>query len=586
METLDNIFSSENEIVEKLKGFVYQPDYQKIFFEHLGPELKKIFDNKREKVYHRNFLEAARYEYGFFDTKIDLPKAFNLYKKYADLNDYFCMYKMHIIYLCEYEKFNVQFSRVLEKIYLIKCFAYLPNYIDDWDMKLFERIDVVYELAQILDLEDNENIEKHRLFLDLLLKENNKFNLSDNDINLMKGVLVCYFINESDIFTIPFSILNSLIPKSELDYSYYTAKNKSIFFKTYLKLKDSIPDTDIEKYYKDIESKQLYEFYCDYGNYLLSKKNRANSEIIEILKKAAINGHLFGSFRSYQCLLDFYDFEEIMKDYDKASILLDYLLDEIVFEKLMLSQFILLMGFIMKYSNFAEKIFSNYNCYVKEINDYITLSLDNKEIGTFVDVEFYYIIKAYIYYFGFKDIEEQNHIKAIEYLDKGNNITKKVYVKKNNEFIKFNIKELMFSRKEITNDELIKAKKDLVKLYNSNINLKYQTVDCYIMGDNYFNGITTKKDEFNALNIYHYGHNIFCKTIVDCLIRNKIKKLLNIHDHKLDNKFKEKICYICYMNETNKIFIPCKHNFCSNCVDMLEKDSKCPICRSQIMLIV
>ena len=275
-----------------------------------------------------------------------------------------------------------------------------------------------------------------------------------------------------------------------------------------------------------------------------------------------------------------------MKDYDKASILLDYLLDEIVFEKLMLSQFILLMGFIMKYSNFAEKIFSNYNCYVKEINDYITLSLDNKEIGTFVDVEFYYIIKAYIYYFGFKDIEEQNLIKAIEYLDKGNNITKKVYVKKNNEFFKFNIKELMFSRKEITNDELIKAKKDLVKLYNSNINLKYQTVDCYIMGDNYFNGIITKKDEFNALNIYHYGHNIFCKTIVDCLIRNKIKKLLNIHDHKLDNKFKEKICYICYMNETNKIFIPCKHNFCSNCVDMLEKDSKCPICRSQIMLIV
>ena len=77
-------------------------------------------------------MEASSYEYGFFGRKINLQKAFFLYKKYADLNDYFCMYKMHVIYLCDYQKFNVNFNRVLEKIYLLKCFAYVPNYVYDW----------------------------------------------------------------------------------------------------------------------------------------------------------------------------------------------------------------------------------------------------------------------------------------------------------------------------------------------------------------------------------------------------------------------------------------------------------------------
>ena len=182
MITLETIFSTENEIVEKLKGYAYKPDYKKKFFEHLGPELMKIFRNKKDRVIIKNFLEAAQYEYGFFDNEIDLQKAFNLYKKYADLNDYFCMYKMHVIYLCKYEKFNVPLIRVLEKIYLLKCFAYLPNYIIDYDIKLFDIIDVVYEFAQILDLEDS-NLEKHKLFFDLLFEQREKYNLSENDTN-------------------------------------------------------------------------------------------------------------------------------------------------------------------------------------------------------------------------------------------------------------------------------------------------------------------------------------------------------------------------------------------------------------------
>ena len=463
MESLETIFSSEKEIVEKLKGYAYKPDYKKLFFEHLGPELNKIYMNKK-KIFTQNFLEAAQYEYGFFDKNIYLQKAFNLYKKYADLNDYFCMYKMHVIYLCEYKKFNVHFNRVLEKIYLFKCFAYLPNYIEDWNMKLFETIDVILEIAQQIDLEDG-NLEKHLKFFDLLSEQKEKYNLSENDINLMKGTLICYFHDDSNMQTLTFSTMNSIIPQNELDYAYYNAKNKCIYFRIKLKMENYIADSEIKKFYKEVENKKLYEFYGDYGNYLLDKNIRANSEIIKLFTESANEGYLFSSFRIYQCLMDYYGFDEIMEDYNKASMILDYLLDEIVFEKLSFSYFILLTGFLIKYSKFPEKIISKYLIYVKEINTFIssTLIRIEKNNENVKDKEYYYAIKAYIYSFGFKGIEEQNLNKSLELLDKGTNITQKIFVKKNNEFVKYNIKEIMFNNKIVSKDELNKSKKDLIE---------------------------------------------------------------------------------------------------------------------------
>ena len=589
MITLETIFSTENEIVEKLKGYAYKPDYKKKFFEHLGPELMKIFRNKKDRVIIKNFLEAAQYEYGFFDNEIDLQKAFNLYKKYADLNDYFCMYKMHVIYLCEYEKFNVPLSRVLEKIYLLKCFAYLPNYIIDYDIKLFDIIDVVYELAQILDLEDS-NLEKHKLFFDLLFEQREKYNLSENDTNLMKGIFFCYFnIEGSDLPILSFSTLNSLIPSNDLDYAYYQAKNKCIYFNTYLKL-NAISDSEIENFYKEIENKKLYEFYADYINYILGKKNRANQKIIELTTEAANKGFLFNSFRAYQCLIDYYDFDEIMQDYNIASTILDYHLDEIVFEKFSLTFFILLMGYLIKYGNFPDEIISKYLIYVKEINDYISSTLIKKEKENEIikEEEYYlYTLKTYIYYFGFKGIEEQNLFKAVEYLDKGININNNITEKKIFEFLKYNIKELMFNNKLITYDELIKVKKDLIEYFYKNLNLKYQMIDCYIIGEDFLEGITKKKDDFITCLIYNSTKNIFCKRIQDCFVKRNIKKFLQKHENEIENKFKDEICCICYTNKVSKVFIPCKHSFCDFCADKLEKDSKkCPVCRTEYLFII
>ena len=70
------------------------------------------------------------------------------------------------------------------------------------------------------------------------------------------------------------------------------------------------------------------------------------------------------------------------------------------------------------------------------------------------------------------------------------------------------------------------------------------------------------------------------------MVKDKIKKFLKEHDHKIENKLKDEICCICYDKKISKIFIPCKHNFCEACAVKLEKDSKCPVCRTEILTIV
>ena len=130
--------------------------------------------------------------------------------------------------------------------------------------------------------------------------------------------------------------------------------------------------------------------------------------------------------------MDYYDFDDIIQDYNKASTILDYILDHIVFEKLGLSYFIIWMGLFIKYSKFSDKIISKYLIYVKEINEYITKTLIEKESKNEINSQddYLYFIKGYIYFFGFKDIEEQNLFKSVELLDKASNLCEETYGQK------------------------------------------------------------------------------------------------------------------------------------------------------------
>ena len=582
---LKDLFPTDKELEQKLKGYATTPNYKEIFFGHLGSEFIKIFEEKKDNTILKNFLEASQYEYGFFNKKIDLEKAFSLYKKYADQNDYFCMYKMHTIYLCEYAKFNVPFDRVLEKLYILKCFAYLPNFVFDWYLKLYEKIDVMYELAQILDIEDR-TLSKHKNFIDLLYDQKEKYNLAENDIYLMKGVLTCYFQRDvEDTFLVSFCELNSVIPKCDNDYAYYEAKNKCIYFKRYLKNenKNIISDDEIEKFYNDIENKKLYQYYSDYGNYLLEKSSKIISKkIIDIFKISADNGYLFSKFRYYQCLLNYYTFPEILNDFNIAANLLNYLIEEIVFENILKGQFILLIGILMEESKYQEKLSLNYFKYIKDINDYISSMLKSYSLDkNNEDYEYLWGIKGYIYYFGFKGIEEKNIEKSIEMFNESSKISKKGHLQKRNAYFVYKAKEI----NNCPDEELACFKKKVVDIFLGKLNIKNEIFDCYILGNLYWDGIYKKKDESLTLLIFKSAENMFCKTIIDNKIKYQIKEFLKTHNHKINLNYKEEICCICYDKKINKILIPCKHYFCSFCINKLGENSNCPMCRSDILCI-
>ena len=174
---------------------------------------------------------------------------------------------------------------------------------------------------------------------------------------------------------------------------------------------------------------------------------------------------------------------------------------------------------------------------------------------------------------------------AVECLDKASNLCEQTYGQKIIEFIKYKAKEIMHSNKNISNDEFIKAKKDLIEFYYDNSNLKDQVFECYIIGKDFIEGITREKDELSGLLIYNLTNKIFCK--IDCFVKKDIKKILKENEDKIEKKFKDEICCICYTNKVSKAFIPCKHTFCDFCADKLENNSKkCPVCRTEYLYII
>jgi len=106
------------------------------------------------------------------------------------------MYRMHRIFLVDYKDFDLERNTDLDKLYLYKCFAYLPYYIMKGTYYLLNKIDITYEIAVCLDAEDPET-ELFNKFLDFLEKNMEVFCLTLNDILLMNYVFNAFFFEEN-----------------------------------------------------------------------------------------------------------------------------------------------------------------------------------------------------------------------------------------------------------------------------------------------------------------------------------------------------------------------------------------------------
>ena len=81
----------------------------------------------------------------------------------------------------------------LHRLYLYKCFAYLPYLIINESYNLLNKIDVTSEIDMLLDKFEDNKYEIFDKFMDFLEMNQKIFKITSSDIKLMKYVLKIHF---------------------------------------------------------------------------------------------------------------------------------------------------------------------------------------------------------------------------------------------------------------------------------------------------------------------------------------------------------------------------------------------------------
>ena len=219
---LSTIFKYDKEKETIFLNSIGKVDFKELFMEGLSPEFLKLFQENSNLFYSQPFYEGISYEYGLFDKSKNVKKAYKIYKDAADFKyDYLCMYRMHRIFLIDYEKFGIKKNEDLHRLYLYKCFAYLP-YLNIFKIYyLLNKIDVSGELDKLIDEFDDGKFDNSVTFFDFLKNNKEKFHVTENDIALMSCILKCYFCPDDIKENI--EILNNLLEFEKGDNAYYEA---------------------------------------------------------------------------------------------------------------------------------------------------------------------------------------------------------------------------------------------------------------------------------------------------------------------------------------------------------------------------
>ena len=83
---------------------------------------------------------------------------------------YVCMYRMNRIFLTDYKSFDLEKNGDLHRLYLYKCFAYLPYVTLDRSSFILNKIDVTKEIDIILDKFENNRYDIFNQFMEFLEK--------------------------------------------------------------------------------------------------------------------------------------------------------------------------------------------------------------------------------------------------------------------------------------------------------------------------------------------------------------------------------------------------------------------------------
>ena len=462
------LFNYNEEKERLIINSIAKVNFKDLLLESLTPEFLKLFQENSHLFYSQPFLNGVSYEYGLFGKSKDIVKAFEIYKDAADNKyDYLCMYRMHRIFLTDYKDFKIKKNGDLHRLYLYKCFAYLPFLIINNEYYLLNKIDVTNELKVLINEYDNKNLGNLNKFFSFLENHNYQFNISYDDLLLMKFVMYNWFAPKK----IARKYLDDFLTIKNRNIAFYEARLKYCNF--YLKdYPDTCDKTKIKNIFDNLIKMDYYKACSDYGLYLVNEKKY--DEAKNIYKKGYDNSQHFCTQEYTYIFLSTTDFKQILSDYNIIYYVLKNMLMTYCFIKLGSNSFIYAIYYLTKHSSFRQKIENDFGKYAIEIfrknehylgnqaKDYISIHFSD-----YFSMDFPYNFGNQ-YYYGILNIIEPNKEKALILFKKGYQLSKEKnnsYYKRINYLYIYKCRKYLLKNNKITIRKLNKTREKLLRFY-------------------------------------------------------------------------------------------------------------------------
>ena len=486
-------------------------NFKDLFLEGLTPEFLKVFKSNINLFYSQPFVEGISYEYGLFGKSIDPNKALKIYKDAADYKyDYLCMYRMHRIYLVDYNYFKIKKSGDLHRLYLYKCFAYLPYLIINKRYYLFNKIDVSSEIFMLHQKFENSKYEIFDKFMDFLEINQKQFKVTSSDIKLMKNVLKICFSN--DFYRQNINKLNVLLDFDMTDYTNFEAKLKYCNF--YLNYSGNNCDKQkIENIFDNLIKSGYYKVACDYGRFLKEENRYDEAKII--FKKGSDDRQQFCFNEYIFLLLSTTDLNQLLKDYNLISYFLKNHCIVICVDKLGQGSFYYMIYYLIKHTSFKQQIKNDFGKYAKEIFKNVEkyFKIENNEFmnNIFSESNIYDATSLFgdLNYFGIKDIINSDREKSLFYYKKSYKLSKKkgdyLFIRINYLYI-YKCRKYLYKNNKISLRKLNKTKEKLFRIYEESNLDDLSNVELY----NYYklyNIVVNENNQNKIISILKNGKN-------------------------------------------------------------------------------
>lgn len=598
-EELRNMFPFDDTIHSQLLDRNVVLDLENVFFRWKTPFLKQRMQYIMDKSPYKTFYEGLKYELGYCGVTANKEIAYQIYKDGADnANDVFCMYRLYVIHLRDYNKFNMFRDRIQEKWYLFKCVAYSESAIIDKAGYLFQRIDPIYEAELHFALEDSKG-EKFDRMLQLLTK-NKKYNFRKRDIILIR---FC--------FHYVFNWLDQENLLHEAEQLCFVNNSQGLNILAYISKKLFYDKRLFEIYIKEAIRQGNNNASLDYSKYLFEEALQKEKAVEVALKGANTN---FKCGRLYCTLLAYtIDYEKLKDDQLLQSTVItsmEYLINCLVIDDIYAAfEFFHLLKVLINHYGLVNNLLERYKEFINEFGRFIKEVIYKKDyvINCFGWTDSYselVTVEVMYYCYNFSTDEyptipgdELANVMFDVYESNTNLLNQQLYY-----YYVFKIRKKLSKDSLFMRGKLEESEKQLVKISKKVYEDHFSTAPStfYLLGRMHEKGYGINKDEKLAFSYYYITNqkkgklNFFAPNFLSYRKFKAKKKIESPYFKKIEEDFKskvvtkfidddDKICCICYVNMKNIAFIPCMHKICSDCYAKIPDNEKCPICRGIIL---